>query len=70
MHRLVLVVALSAAACSGSPGALGITGPGAAPAPAPVPENIAPAGVPDTGNSFGPSFGPMPSGNGRYFNYN
>jgi hypothetical protein len=69
MRRLWLIVALSAVGCSGSPGALGITGPGAPPTPE-VPDNIAPAGVPDTGNSFGPSLGPMRSGNGRYFNYN
>ena len=70
MRWLVLIVALSAAGCSATPESLGITGPGAPPAPA-VQDNIAPVGVPaDTGNSFGPSFGPIPSGNGRYFNYN
>ena len=70
-RMLFLIVVLGVAGCSESPGALGITGPGASPALAPAPrDDISPAGVPDVGGPYSPSFGPIPSGNGRYFNYN
>ena len=68
-RALFLIVAFGAAGCSGPPGSLGITGPGAPPPAAPA-EDLAPAGVPSPGNTYGPSFGPMPSSNPRYFNYN
>ena len=71
MKHLVLgLLLLGLAGCSGSPDALGITGPGAVPQP--------PAGTDDStleapglpsGDSYGPSAQPMPGG-GRYYNYN
>jgi hypothetical protein len=71
MRRLVLLAVLTVAGCDGSPGSLGITGPGAAPTPARAPDDstIGNPGVPSYGNSYGPSIGPNQSG-GRYFNYN
>jgi hypothetical protein len=66
---LFLIAALGAAGCSGTPESLGITGPGAPP-PQPQPrDDLSPAGIPDPGSSYGPSYGPIPS-NGPYFNYN
>ncbi len=71
MRWLMLIVVLSGTGCSGSPGALGITGPGAPPPTPAERDDLSPVGVPDTGNNnFGPSYGPIRSGNGRYFNYN
>jgi hypothetical protein len=71
MRIAFLFAALGVAACSSSPASLGITGPGAQPVAPPAPsDDIAPAGVPDVGNTYSPSYGPIPSGNGRYFNYN
>ncbi len=71
MHRLILIAALSVAACGRSPASLGITGPGAPPplAPASDDSTITNPGIPDQGGGYGPSIGPMPS-SGRYFNYN
>ncbi|MFL5281018.1 MAG: hypothetical protein ACJ8AW_08450 [Rhodopila sp.] len=62
------------AACSGGPGAYGITGPGPQPV-APVnpmadPDATAPPpGVPTTDSYYGSSIGPIPSSSG-FFGYN
>ena len=70
--RLVLAFlgVFAVAGCSDSPESLGITGPGI-PAAQPVRDDsvIDRPGIPDSGNGYGPSVGPMPS-TGRYFNYN
>ncbi len=65
---LVLIAVVGVAGCSDSPASLGITGPGAGPPPLPSIGDDS-VGIPDYGQSYGPSIGPIPS-NGRFFNYN
>ena len=69
---LFLIAVVGVAGCSDSPASLGITGPGAdAPAPPSIGDDsiIGNPGIPDYGQSYGPSIGPIPS-SGRFFNYN
>jgi len=71
MRGLLLLAVLALAGCEDSPGALGITGP-TSPAPgraAPDDSTIGNPGIPDSGNGYGPSMGPSPTG-GKFFNYN
>jgi hypothetical protein len=75
IRSMALLLPLLLAACSGSPQALGITGPrGAAPAaPAfanPSGDNTnGTLGTPTTGTFYGPDNGPTSSGSG-YYGYN
>jgi hypothetical protein len=66
-----LLAVLALGACDATPASLGITGPGPPPSPPPAIDDstILNPGVPDPGNSYGPSVGPSPS-SGRFFNYN
>ena len=69
---LFLIAVVGVAGCSDSPASLGITGPGAGPPALPSIGDdsiVGNPGIPDYGQSYGPSIGPIPS-NGRFFNYN
>ncbi len=58
-------------ACSGDPRSLGITGPGvqAVPPPEADPGNATPAGVTQSGTTYGPSYGPVRGPTG-FWGYN
>jgi hypothetical protein len=69
---LFLIAVVGVAGCSDSPASLGITGPGAAPPAQPSIGDdsiVGDPGIPNYGQSYGPSIGPIPS-SGRFFNYN
>ena len=69
---MFLIAVVGVAGCSESPASFGITGPGAeAPTMPSIRDDsiIGNPGVPEYGQSYGPSVGPIPS-SGRYFNYN
>lgn len=70
-HIPAILALLVLAGCTGSPAALGITGP--APLQQPVGQDdstIANPGLQGAPSGYGPSIGPRPGGNGQFFNYN
>lgn len=80
LRSLAILTLLAAlAGCSGSPAALGITGPGGAASSAPAPgvplsaddAAVTTPGVPSNfGADYAPSFGPTYGTDGRYYGYN
>ena len=65
-----LLALLAVAGCSGSPAALGITGPAPLEQPvAPDDSTIANPGLQGAPSFYGPSIGPSATGNGQFLNY-
>jgi len=68
---LAVLLTVAVAACSESPGSLGITGPETSPAAGPSPYSN-PADDPNalqSGGRYGPSYGPT-TGGGHFWGYN
>lgn len=70
MRILAALVLFGLAACSGNPGAYGITGPNAPVQPeAPTDATLTAPGLPDNGTMYGPTVAPT-TGQSRYWGYN
>lgn len=70
MRPLAIFAVLALVGCDATPASLGITGPSPPKLPTTIDDRtILAPGVPDPGNSYGPSVTPSTSG-GRYYNYN